>query len=100
VGAIVVLHPLEPPAPGSRPPSGRVETDGSFTLSTFVPGDGAPAGDYRVAIAWLADVSRADPVTGEVPRKLAPRYADPKTSDLRAQVKEGPNELPPFQLSK
>ena len=100
VGAIVVLHPLEPPALGLRPPSGRVEADGSFTLSTLVAGDGAPAGEYRVAIAWLGDVSKADPVTGEVPVKLAPRYADPKTSDLRAHIKEGPNELPPFQLTK
>jgi hypothetical protein len=99
VGASVVFHP-RPAGPESLRPSGVVGEDGSFTLGTYAPGDGAPAGEYDVAIAWFGDRTRADPKTGEVPLQLSPQYADPTTSRLRATVKEGPNEIPAFKLAK
>src|SRR5262249_23227621 len=100
VGAVVVFHPVDSPAADAPKPSGRVTADGSFTLSTYVPGDGAPAGDYAVAIAWFGDGAQADPVTGERPMKLAPHYADPSTSRLSARIKDGPNAVPAFKLPK
>jgi hypothetical protein len=98
-GAVVVLHPV-PAAPGAPTPSGRVAADGSFTLGTFQAGDGAPAGDYVVAIAWRGDVARANPVTGEVPTKLSPTYADPAQSPLRARITEGANDIPAFHIPR
>jgi hypothetical protein len=98
-GAIVVFHPLDTSSPDAPKPSGRVGADGSFTLSTFSPGDGAPAGEYGVAIAWLDDAP-PHPVTGEVPAKLSPRYSQPSTSRLVVRVAEGVNEVPPFKLDK
>jgi hypothetical protein len=99
-GAIVVLHPQDDPALNAPRPSGRVGADGSYVLGTRGPGDGAPAGKYNVAIAWIADGSQPNPQTGEVPVKLAPIYADPRTSGLRADIKEGPNDIPAFRLDK
>jgi hypothetical protein len=99
VGAAVVFHP-RPEGPEALRPSGVVSEDGSFTLGTYAPGDGAPPGQYDVAIAWFADHSQADPKTGEVPVKLSPHYADPATSRLQATVNEGPNEIPAFNLAK
>jgi hypothetical protein len=69
-------------------------------VSTFRPRDGAPAGEYAVAIAWLDDASKGDPQTGEVPLKTPAEYADPATSPLRVRIEAGKNEMPAFHLSK
>ena len=99
-GALVVFHRIGETSPDYPKPSGQVGADGSFSLGTYVLGDGAPVGEYIVAIAWLGDVAQANPVTGEIPVKLPARYAEVKSSPLRAQVKEGANEIPAFQLPK
>jgi hypothetical protein len=99
-GALVVFHPVGTDDPAAPKPSATVQDDGSFTLSTFASGDGAPAGAYEVAITWTEDKAKANPDTGEVPSRLPVRYGNPKTSRLRAKVEEGPTRLEPFQLTK
>jgi hypothetical protein len=99
-GAVVVLHPLDDAPLNAPKPSGRVGADGSFVLGTRAPGDGAPAGKYGVAIAWIDKDARPDRRTGELPVKLAPVYADHHTSGLSAEVHEGPNDIPAFRLDK
>ncbi len=100
-GALVVFHPAHDAGPQALRPSGRVQADGSFTLRTYSPADGtttdgAPPGDYVVAINWFP------PNVGEyrsvIPDKLQGRYSDARTSGLHAQVRDEPTELPPFQL--
>jgi len=95
-GAFVLFAPLNEPAENPDPrPRGTVAEDGSFVLGTYESEDGAPAGEYTVAITWEGGVlpdGREEP-----PDKLLGRY-NVSNSRLRATVKEGPNELPPFQL--
>ena len=96
-GAFVLLIPLNEAsdAPDARP-RGEVGEDGSFKLSTFGSEDGAPAGEYVVTIRWPGKVL---PDGREEPEdKLFGRYADRSKSNLRATVKEGPNELAPYKL--
>jgi hypothetical protein len=105
-GALVVFQPADDPSPQALRPSGQVEADGSFTLSSYSPAegqprDGAPAGEYRVSISWFPP--NAKELLGKngitmVPDRLGGRYGDPKTSGLQAKVSEGTNELPAFQL--
>ncbi|MCS6853052.1 MAG: hypothetical protein NZ700_17995 [Gemmataceae bacterium] len=97
VHALVVLHPLnEAEMPGVRP-SGRVAADGSFVLSTYTENDGAPAGEYLVTIEWYPP--RPEDEEADVgPDRLEGRYSNPKTSGLRCTIKEGTNEIPPFEL--
>ena len=67
----------------------RIEADGSFTLTTYRAGDGAPLGDYVVTIAsgfGLVE-SPGKPVANPLPEK----YRKPETSPLKASVKEGKN---------
>jgi hypothetical protein len=99
-GAIVVFHPVGNDDPAAPRPSGKVQEDGSFTLSTFKPGDGAPAGDYLVAIAWIDQNAQVDPAAEEKPNRLPSWYADPRTSQLNAKVQKGNNDLPPFELRR
>jgi hypothetical protein len=70
---------------------GDVQTDGSFQLSTHKPGDGVPAGKYRVLVAPRLNI---DSPTPERDRPFDTRYSDFKTSGLEFEVQPGPNEYP------
>jgi hypothetical protein len=105
VGAVVTLVPRDAALTEGAKPSGKVGPDGRFTLNTYEAAQrtvraGAPPGLYIVTISWAPEPTRASL------RRIAPdadllggRYRDPKTSPLRAEVKQGETELPPFQLS-
>jgi hypothetical protein len=73
------------------------EADGSFVLTTYSRHDGAPAGDYDVAVV----LRRADPTDPDRlgPNLLPDRYADPATSGLKAAVQAGDNYFR-FNLSR
>jgi hypothetical protein len=78
-------------------PSGAVSADGSFTLSTYPLGGGAPAGEYAVVVTWYPPNARElDNPTAKLPA----RYADAGTSGLKAVVNTGPTKLEPFRLTK
>ncbi|HZT81030.1 MAG TPA: metallophosphoesterase [Gemmataceae bacterium] len=93
-GAYVVLSPVE--GKGVRADS-LVEADGSFTLSTYTANDGAAEGEYTVTIVWRKPMLDAEGKPG--PNLLPARYADAKTSGLKATIKAGKNELS-FELRK
>jgi hypothetical protein len=102
-GAVVVFHAAAPSGTkaSSERPAGRVQADGSFTLGTFAPGDGAPEGDYVVAIAWPNDT---DPtanvaVSKKATPKLALQYGDARKTPLRAKIVQGSNDIPAFQIA-
>jgi hypothetical protein len=95
---------------GSRGASGLTDQQGTFSLTTFVAGDGALPGEYRVAITKFekppqgAQVPEDHPdynpnVPSFVPRNLLPeKYANPQTSELTATVTEGANTVK-FELT-
>jgi hypothetical protein len=79
VGALVVFHPKDPKDEkliGGKP-FGKVGEDGSFALTTYAPGDGAPAGEYGVTVDWRPKQSSS---------KLS------LSSELGPGVKSGVNE--------
>lgn len=83
----------------SQPPSAQVKADGSFSVGTYGPEDGAPAGKYQVGIEWFPPDARARMEEASAVTNLLPSiYSDPKTSRLEIDVKEGPNDVPVFQL--
>ena len=94
-GALVVLHPLKPPI--EVHPRATVKADGSFEISTYGQGDGAPAGEYRLTVAWHKPVQ----VQGQ-PSLSANRFpshlAHPETTDLNVTVSPGINLLPPIKI--
>jgi hypothetical protein len=70
---------------------GDIQPDGSYQLSTYKPGDGVPAGRYKVLVNPL-DLS-------DVPdeKKVLPfdyRYMRFETSGLEVEVKAGSNDCP------
>jgi len=107
-GALVVLHPVDDTSPAAIRPSGYVDAEGglklmSYNTATRTTGDGAPAGEYIVTIAWLpADVKDylSKHPKAELPDKLKGRYSQPDSSTLRAKVLPRPTELPRIDLKK
>jgi hypothetical protein len=92
-GAVVTFFPVGG-GTGTVLPHAEVEDDGTFQLTTYKLKDGAPAGKYDVSVMWTKPGHGDD--GGEM---LIPiQYGNPHTSDLHAEIKEQPNELPPFQL--
>jgi hypothetical protein len=93
--ATVFLIPVGA-APGAVRPHATVEDDGSFQVSTYGLHDGAPAGKYDVTVVWTKP-ARGDDVGDSL---IPTRYGDPRTSKLSVEIKEQPNELAPFRLTR
>ncbi len=111
-GAVVYFHRQVEPGSSSTPsPYGIVEDDGSYSLETEGLGRGARPGAYTVLVEWR---DKGDGVTavkgrGNVklvkrsrvrsgPDRLQGRYFDIAKPLLHADVAEGSNTLPPFEL--
>lgn len=95
-GAQVILHPAggkDFDQRGARP-TGRVEADGTFRMTTYQIGDGAPAGRYVVTVYWAEYAESLEPS----PDRLKGRYGDPAKSTLNVEIQESPTTLPPWDL--
>lgn len=68
---------------------GVVKSDGTFTLGTFKPADGALPGKHRVAISPAPDMIEG--VVTEPP--ISVKYGTVETSGLEAEVTRGTNHI-------
>lgn len=73
------------------------EADGTFVLSTYLAGDGAPVNEYRVTVFYGAE--RLNPTTLKPGNPIPEKFAKPETSGLSAEVKPGNNSFS-FSLKK
>jgi hypothetical protein len=88
----VVFVPVDP---ATTPASGAIEPDGTFTLTTRAPADGAAVGRYKVRIEPATTGTRGKrPNRPEFPVK----YIDEDTSALAVTIRPEPNHLDPFRL--
>jgi hypothetical protein len=110
--ATVLLFRIDPPDEMSRKlhPYAYVEPDGTFEIKTYVDGDGAPPGKYRVSIMapaaggtskkdQPAETQAASAPGVKVPAAIAAKFANVETAGLEIEVNAGENNLPPFELS-
>ena len=95
-GAVLAFHRVGDPDKTNLPHA-VVAADGTFALTTLVPGDGAAPGKYAVTVIWRKKgKNRGDQDDGGFVLPL--RYLSPDQSGLTAEVKDGPTELQPFVL--
>jgi hypothetical protein len=88
------------PEGGGRPATGITADDGTFTLTTFNTGDGAPIGTCKVAVTGGAGAQMGEtgpPMPGQAgyeefmkaeAEKIDPKYSDPEKSGLVYTVTE------------
>ena len=99
-GALVVFHPADPAAEkriGGKP-FAKVGDDGTFALTTYAEGDGAPEGEYGVTIDWRPPAKDAKFALGDGggggASKLNPKYSTPQQPFTKVIVKKGdPNQF-------
>ena len=97
--AMVVFHPLVPPAEKIPQPIGNTNAEGRFVMTTLKSGDGAPIGEYAITIELREPRQIGEEVVRDGPNLLPPKYASPKDTPLRHTVVPGKNEVPGIKLS-
>lgn len=84
---------------------GKTNASGQYHLTTYEPGDGAPAGRYQVSVKKIEQtiVEPSDhptlPPKTKTSQLLPTQYSDYESSDLRAVVAEGGTNAFLFNLS-
>jgi hypothetical protein len=97
VGARVVLHAANSSGIDEVVPSGAVQSDGTFTITVYEPGDGAPQGDYVATVQWFKVVGDGGG-SAPGPNVLPKKYASPVTSPIKVSVASGPVQIPPIVI--
>jgi hypothetical protein len=77
--------------------NGKIGADGSYTLQTTEPGDGAQVGDYKIVVSGKNPDELNNPLPGapiKVKSALPSKYENPDTSELKATVAPGSQTIP------
>jgi hypothetical protein len=110
--AVVIFHPGADASEqlGKMRPFAYADNDGNFEIKTYVDGDGAPPGAYRVSIIARSSQPRGGPskdnripeaLSGpgiNIPAQVSKKYADVDTSGIKVTIVDGENNLEPFVL--
>jgi len=84
---------------------GKTDATGQYELTTYEPGDGAPAGHYQVSVKKTKQTiiepsdHPAEPPKTKTAELLPPQYSDYESSQLNAVVAEGGTNAFLFDLS-
>lgn len=80
---------------------GDIQPDGTYTLKTVKPGDGATPGAYQVTVMALQDIGDALPEDrNPLPPPMVPdKYTNLATTDLTADVVAGKENVINFNLT-
>ena len=79
-------------------PKASTDANGTFTVTSYESGDGAPAGEYRVTVTCRKSAAD-DPELREMAPNVVPQeYSDPNESPLLVTIKPEPNQLPDFEI--
>ncbi len=80
---------------------GEIGPDGSYSLMTEKPGDGATPGSYQVTVVALEDMGdRLPEERNPLPPPVVPnKYSNATTSGLTAEVEAGKENVIDFNLT-
>ncbi len=92
-GATLILQPAAQKNFDSRGtrPTANVAPDGTFKVTTYQDGDGAPVGDYAVGVLWFA-------TTASSVDRLGGAYSMPDQTGIRLSIKAGGSQLEPIEI--
>ena len=95
-GATVVLHPADAAKTGDFAPTGTVKSDGTFSITSYDPDDGAPQGEYVATIEWYKFEKS---LGGVGPNVIPKKYTSAKTSPIKLTVSNGASQLQPITIN-
>ncbi len=98
-GALVSFHPQDRKA---DPPTGYTKEDGTFSVMTGEV-EGAKPGTYQITIMCQVPVKTKSGGmsfggTEETEDRLKGAYSNRDSSQIKVTIKDGPNQLEPFDL--
>ena len=97
---LIAFHPVDGKNVVHYPANAETDDEGRFSLTTYLKNDGAPAGEYKVAVAFEP---RAVEDGGDQSVKLKfqvpVKYHNAESTDLIAKIDPAPNVLAPFKLT-
>lgn len=85
-------------------PRGTTNANGHFQLQTYLPGDGAPAGEFKVTIEWHGEPIPEDSTdvrhdaNNLRPNRLLDTFAAPESTPINVTIANGENALEPFHV--
>lgn len=94
--AVVVFHRIGGDVEGNQKPMAIAKGDGSYDLTTYHSGDGAPPGEYAITIELRALTTGGEEPIRNGRNTLPVKYAKPESSGFKYMVVEGENQVPPF----
>jgi hypothetical protein len=108
--ATVIFHPVDPAdeRAAKMRPFAYADGEGRFEVKTYVTGDGAPPGKYRVSIIAPADglptrrkgqPTEASGSPVRIPPAIIQKYRNVDTAGIEVEIHEGENNLEPFELT-
>jgi hypothetical protein len=98
-GVDVAFHPVDPKNDTGYPPHATTGADGQFVLRTFLKDDGAPAGEFRVAVAFAVEaLEEGGDQTKKVGFQVPAKYHRAETSNLMVTIRPESNTLEPIRL--
>jgi hypothetical protein len=88
-----MFHPVSPPGGNVEAAVGTADANGTYHLTTYTTGDGAPAGQYVVTVCWYEP--KKSPF-GPPPKDiLCGQYASREASQFKFTVEpKADNEMP------
>jgi hypothetical protein len=95
--AYLVFYPTNAADTLAPKPTAVADEQGNLIVTTYMTGDGAPAGEYKVGIEWpkmTNQFGRIKP-SGD---QLGGKFKDAATSKWTVRITEGPNTLPDFDI--
>lgn len=92
-GATVILQPVIPDDRDLARPMATVGEDGSFRLTTYRTGDGAPEGEYVVTVVWPEP--RKSPLDPPGRDRLGGKWMIPGPSSPRVTIRPDSGPLLP-----
>ena len=100
-GVDVAFHPVDPKNDTGYPPHAKTDDKGQFVLTTYESEDGAPAGEFQVAIAFAVEVAGGDEGSDQTKKilyQVPAKYHRKETSGISVRIKPDSNTLEPFSL--
>lgn len=95
---VVLFHPVGGKKDDVPLPRGATSEDGTFEITTFKKGDGAPAGEYNVTIMYES-VSSPLNRNKKRPPAFPTTFTQPNSTPLKATIEaKEMNSLPEFKV--
>jgi len=88
-GVYVVFESTKDPYPRAM---GKINADGTFTLSTDRPDNGAIQGEHRICIQPTSADGAGMDLTPQLSKKINPKFFEFRTSGLTYNIKSGENK--------